>query len=502
MGWIIFIVATVLWHIGVYGLFKKAGITPWKAFIPFYNTWCMVEKTNTKKFWFWLQFIPIAGQFITIWILIIFVMHFGQFTFLQHAALVFLPFIYLPYVGFSKDVRWGGSDVMKRYKKSAAREWVDAAVFAVVAATLIRTFIFEAYTIPTESMEKTLLINDFLFVSKMSYGPRLPTTPLSFPFVHNTMPGMPTTPSYLKWVQLPYKRLPGYTDIKRNDVVVFNVPVGDTIINLPDYGSKNLYYDVLRTQFNGNRDALNANFPVIVHPFDKTDNYIKRCVGMPGDVIQVEHGKLFVNKQPAYVSPSSQIDYAVETDGTIFSYEFLKDSLDIDVNNTDEIQADTSRRMYVMNLTPEKADIVRKRPNVRNVSIYELNEMDFGQTFPFDTADFPWTRDNYGPLQIPKKGQAISLSPKNIAIYSRVITTYEHNTLEENNGSYVINGKPSSTYTFKYNYYWMMGDNRHRSQDSRFWGFVPETNIVGKASLIWFSWNNGPRWDRLFKSIK
>lgn len=502
MGWIIFIVATILWHIGVYGLFKKAGIAPWKAFVPFYNTWCMVEITGIKKVWFWLQFVPILGQFITIWILIIFIMHFGQFTLLQHAALVFVPFIYLPYVGFSKDVRWGGKEVMKRYKKSSAREWVDAAVFAVVAATLIRTFIFEAYTIPTESMEKTLLINDFLFVSKWSYGARLPVTPLSFPFVHNTMPGMPTTPSYLKWVQLPYKRLPGYTAVQRNDVVVFNVPVGDTIINDLAHGSKDLYYDVLRREFNGNRDQLDATYPVIVHPFDKTDNYIKRCVGVPGDRIEIKHGVLYVNNQPAYVSPSSQIDYLIETNGTIFSYEFLKDSLGIDVDNTDQIQADTSKRMYIMNLTPGKADLVRKQPNVKNVSIYELNEMDFGQTFPFDTNDFPWTRDNYGPMQVPKAGATVTLSPKNIALYERIITTYEHNSFENKNGSYIINGKPTNTYTFKYNYYWMMGDNRHRSQDSRFWGFVPETHIVGKASLIWFSWDSGPRWSRIFRSIK
>jgi len=503
MGWIIFILATIGWHIGVYGMFKKAGIEPWKAFIPFYNTWLMVEKTGLKKTWFWLQFIPIAGQFITIWILIIFVMHFGQFNFLQHAALVFVPFVYLPYVGFSKDIRWGGEDVMKRYKKSAGREWIDAAVFAVVAATLIRTFIFEAYTIPTPSMEKTLLVNDFLFVSKMSYGARLPVTPLSFPFVHNTMPGSPTTVSYLKWVQLPYKRLPGYTPIKRNDVVVFNVPVGDTIINLPDYGSKNLYYDVLRkAPFNGNRDALNANFPIIVHPFDKTDNYIKRCTGMPGDVIEVKQGVLFVNNQPAYVSPSSQIDYLVETDGTILSTDFLQDSLGIDINNGDDIQADTSQHVYFMNLEPGKAAMLRKQPGVKSVTIYELNEQTRGETFPFDTENFPWTADNYGPLQIPKQGASVTLSPKNIAIYERVITTYEHNTLEYQNGSYVINGQPSNTYTFKYNYYWMMGDNRHRSQDSRFWGFVPETHIVGKASLIWFSWNNGPRWNRFFKNIQ
>ncbi len=442
-------------------------------------------------------------------------MHFGQFNFLQHAALVFLPFVYLPYVGFSKDIRWIGEDAMKRYKKSAAREWVDAAVFAVVAATLIRTFIFEAYTIPTESMEKTLLVNDFLFVSKMSYGPRLPATPLSFPFVHNTMPGMPTTPSYLKWIELPYKRLPGFTSVKRNDVVVFNVPVGDTIINLPNYGSAHLYYDALYDRdptvlqwqsgqkFNGNRDALFSYYEnqMLVHPYDKTDNYIKRCTGMPGDVIQVKHGVLYVNNQPAYISPSSQIDYLVETNGDIFSVDFLKDSLGVDINNTDEIQADTSRKMYIINLTPDKAAMLRKQPNVKNVSIFEINDQTFGDTFPFDTTNFKWTADNYGPLQIPKKDATITLTPQNFALYQRTITTYEHNTLEQTANSYVINGKPTNTYTFKQDYYWMMGDNRHRSQDSRFWGYVPETNIVGKASLIWFSWSDGPRWSRFFKSI-
>ena len=350
-------------------------------------------------------------------------------------------------------------------------------------------------------MEKTLLVNDFLFVSKMSYGARLPVTPISFPFVHNTMPGMPTTPSYLTWVQLPYKRLTGFTTIKRNDVVVFNVPVGDTVINLPDYGSKSLYYDNLRSQFNGNRDALLANYPIHVHPFDKTDNYIKRCVGLPGDILQVKGGQLYVNNQPGYISPSSQIDYRVET-STPFNDDFLKEKLGIDVTDAKgQIDVDPNdKNIYLINMTPGEAQLVKQQPNVKNISIYLLNIT--GQTFPFDDADFPWSPDNYGPFQIPKKGQSVTLSPKNLDLYERIITAYEHNTLQEKNGSYVINGKETNAYTFKYNYYWMMGDNRHRSQDSRFWGFVPETHIVGKASLIWFSWDKGPRWDRLFKSIK
>ena len=188
IGYLVFIIGAIGWHLGMYGMFKKAGIEGWKAFIPFYNTWCMVEKMQLKKFWFFLQFIPIAGQFITIWICIKFVEHFGRFSLAHHAAAVLVPFIYFPYLGFSSNERYAGIPVVANYKKSGTREWIDAAFFAIVAATIIRTFVFEAYTIPTPSMEKTLLVNDFLFVSKFSYGPRIPNTPLAMPFVHHTMP--------------------------------------------------------------------------------------------------------------------------------------------------------------------------------------------------------------------------------------------------------------------------------------------------------------------------
>lgn len=501
MGWILFIIGTLGWHIGMYGMFQKAGIEPWKALIPFYNTWCIVNKTNIRKVWFWLQFIPIAGQFITIWITIIFVMHFAKFSLLDHIATVLFPFIYFPYLGYSPAVKYAGHDVVKRYHKSAVREWIDAAVFAVVAATIIRTFVFEAYTIPTESMERTLLVNDFLFVNKMSYGPRIPQTPISFPFVHNIMPFSTTTPSYTKLVQIPYTRLPGFQPVKRNEVVVFNFPAGDTIINLPDFGSKNPYYDVLRTEFKGNREALAAEYPILVHPMDKTDNYIKRCIAVAGDTLLIKDGKVYIDGEPSPIPPASQTEYTVQTNGQPFSDEFLQTQLHINTDNDNgQIQAYPNRSdLFVINMTPAEAEIVKKQPNVKSVQFFYIN--DTGVTFPY-SPNYNWSVDNFGPVYIPAKGSTLTLTPANIDLYRRLIITYEGNKLEERDGKFFINGKQTNAYTCKWNYYWMMGDNRHKSQDSRYWGFVPETNIVGKASLIWFSWENGPRWNRLFKPIK
>ena len=501
MGWIIFILGTLGWHVGMFGMFKKAGITPWKAFIPFYNTWCIVEKTNIRKVWFWLQLIPIAGQFITIWITIIFVMHFGRFNLFHHTLTVFFPFIYFPYLGFSKDEKYAGHEVVKRYHKSGAREWVDAAVFAIVAATIIRTFIFEAYTIPTASMEKALLVNDFLFVNKMSYGARIPQTPISFPFVHNVMPFTTTTPSYTKLVQIPYTRLTGFGVVKRNDVVVFNFPLGDTIINLPDFGSKQPYYDVLRANYQGNRDALMAEYPIHVHPMDKTDNYIKRCIAIGGDTIMIRDGQVYINNQLTNLPVASQTEYIVETNGQAFTEGFLSQELNIDEEEPgDAIYVYQGKaNSYVINMSPDEVELIKKQPNFKAIDQVYINNP--GSVFPYDKTHL-WSLDNFGPLFIPKAGSTITLSPDNIEIYRRSISVYEHNDLQEINGKYIINGKETNTYTFKYNYYWMMGDNRHKSQDSRIWGFVPETHVVGKASLIWFSWQKGPRWNRLFKTIK
>ena len=439
MGYILLIIGVIGWHIGMYGMFKKAGIAPWKALVPFYNTWCIVEVTKTKKYWFWLQLIPIAGQFITIWLTIIFVMHFKKVSVPDHAATVLIPFLYFPYLGFSSDVKWHGHDTLRHYHKPVSREWIDAAVFAVVAATLIRSFIFEAYVIPTGSMEKTLLVNDFLFVNKMSYGARIPQTPLSFPFVHNFMPFSKTSPSYIKEVQIPYKRLPAISSIRRNDVVVFNFPAGDTIINDEEHGSLVPYYDVLRNEFNGNREALKDRYPVLVHPMDKTDNYIKRCVGVPGDLLEVKSGILYINGQPGFQSPTSQTEYLVQTDGSPINSEFLLSELGIDVDNTkDQIRFSSGQSdVFVINMTPAEAAKVKALSTVKSVALYSDNMV--GQTFPNNEVLYPWTVDNFGPLRIPKKGDKVELTPANIDIYRRLITTYEHNQLDEINGKYILN---------------------------------------------------------------
>jgi len=503
MGMILFILYWLGWHIGIYTMLIKAGVPAKKAIIPIYNTWEVVQLCKIPKFWFWIQLIPILGQFVTLWITILFVMHFKRVNLIQHTLTVFVPFLYLPYLGLDKKEKWYGDEALIHYHKPASREWVDAGVFAIVAATLIRTFLFEAYVIPTESMEKTLLVNDFLFVDKVTYGARIPQTPISFPFVHNTLPGAPTTPSYVKWIQLDYNRFPKLRDVNRNDVVVFNFPAGDTIINLPDFGSKIPYYDVLRSpQYNNDRAKLQADYPILVHPMDKTDNYIKRCVGIPGDLIEVKKSQLYVNGSTALVSPFMQTEYIVATDGRPLSEDFIKDSLGINVNEaTADFQiVEGQSNTFKLNLTAAAAASLKRLPNIKSVVLFE--DQNVGYTFPNDILHFPWTADNFGPIRIPKKGDQVQLNDSTIELYRRVIEGYEHQQLTTQNGQYFINGKIASTYTIQQNYYWMMGDNRHRSQDSRYWGFVPETHIVGRAALIWFSYSQSIRWNRLFNLIK
>ena len=508
---IVYLIGTLIVFLPSFGLaklFVKAGVPAWKPYVPFYNTWIMQELTQRPKHWVFWQFIPVVGWFISPGIFIEFAKVFGQFGLGQHTAASLLAPIYFPYLAYKKDPKFIGAEAVRKHKKASWREWVDAAIFAVIAATLIRTFVFEAYTIPTSSMEKTLLVRDFLFVSKLSYGPRIPNTPLSVPFVHNYLPFGSSRKSYTEIIKLPYIRWFA-SPVKRNDVVVFNFPEGDTVINRPDFQSANPYYDNIRelngTMSDARRQNIlsNPDYPIAVHPVDKTDNYIKRCVGIPGDMLKVVNGVLYVNNEPAFVSPTSATDYYFSTNKIIDEDDLKSAGISL---NQEEGSADfqpQSSNSYKINVTMPELEKLKTMPGVIASSINRvIDSSASGATFPWDTTYFKWTRDNYGPVTVPAKGLTIQLTPQNIDLYKRCISFYEHNKWEQKNGKVYINDQEATSYTFKMNYYWMMGDNRHKSQDSRYWGFVSEDRIVGKAWMIWFSWDGGPRWKRLFHIIK
>jgi signal peptidase I len=394
-------------------------------------------------------------------------------------------------------------DSKPKKKKPAWREWLDAAVFAVVAATIIRTFLVEAYTIPSESMEGTMLVNDYLFVSKMHYGARLPITPLAVPLVHNQMP-VTGGKSYTDAVQWKYRRLPGFSKVERNDVVVFNFPDGDTVIK-DDQGRilQDDYYTYARLF---PREQLLYN-GFEHRPVDKTDNYIKRCVGIPGDKVEVRSGKLYVNGQPSAVFPHIKYEYTVVTKGNVSLSDETMEAAQINSRPEKDIRPGAPGATFNLLLQDKYVDLVRKAPEVASITPYTQPAGSVGGplnwTFPQDTTNFKWNLDNFGPLEIPKKGQVLQLTPQNIAAYRRLISVYEGNQLEvHDDGKIIINGQPASTYTVKMDYYWLMGDNRHNSLDSRFWGFVPESHVVGKAWFVWLSYGEGGiRWSRLFRGI-
>jgi len=492
-------------------LFAKAGEQPWKAYVPFYNTWVMQGLAQRPKHWVFWQIIPVVGWFISPGIFIEFVKLFGKFGLGAHTAASLAGPVYFPYLAFKEDPKFIGPEAVKKHKKKGWREWVDAAVFAVVAATLIRTFVFEAYTIPSSSMEKTLLVRDFLFVSKMSYGPRIPNTPLSVPFVHNYLPFGSKRKSYSELIKIPYIRWFS-SPVKRNDAVVFNFPEGDTVINLPGFQSAQPYYDFIRepngTTSNAKRQEIlgNSQLPIAVHPADKTDNYIKRCVAVAGDSLKIINGILYINNEKAFVSPTAATYYFFNTTRILNDYDLEDAGISLNQNEDNPGANDfqqVSSSLYKANLTLEEVDKLKTINGVTVSSItMEVDTVPSGRLFPHDTTYFKWSVDNFGSLWVPKKNATIQLTPQNIALYRRCIEVYEKNEWAQKDNKVFLNGKEASTYTFKMDYYWMMGDNRHKSQDSRYWGFVPEDRIVGKAWMIWFSWDGGPRWKRLFRIVK
>lgn len=439
--------------------------------------------------------------------------------------LILLPFIIDIY--WTKFIPW---TFWKKSKNKAFRkvmEWVDAIVFALVAVYFINTFFFQNYQIPTSSLEKSLLVGDYLFVSKMSYGPRIPNTPLSFPLAQHTLPVV-NTKSYLDWPQWGYKRLKGFGDVKRYDIVVFNFPAGDTValkITNPDYYTLSYFY--------GGPEAIRRNpglyGKVVYRPVDRRENYVKRCVGLPGDTLQIIENQVYIDGKVLPNPKQMQLNYYVETNGTRFGE---KNWEELGISKDDQNMGDPSQMIngggvqmplmqylgftpnangsfnpiYNIPLTAEALEKVKKMSIVTKV----VPEPGFegGLTYPLGYNE-NWTRANYGPIWIPKKGAIIELNPDNVALYERCFKNYENNTFEEKNGKYFINGKEATSYTFEMNYYWMMGDNRDNSADSRAWGFVPEDHVVGSPLFVWLSidkdkslFNGGIRFNRLFMSAK
>jgi signal peptidase I len=365
----------------------------------------------------------------------------------------------------------------------------------VVAATLIRGFLFEAYAIPTGSMEKSLLIGDYIYVSKLDYGPRVPMTPVALPFVHHTIP-FANTKAYWEGINLNYRRLPAFSSIKRGDAVVFNFPAGDTVV-LETQETAN-YYELVRAM---GRTAVRTNpdFTIVERPIDKRENYIKRCQALAGDTITIVNAQVYVNGKPNENAAESQISFYVATDGSSLNPTALQD-MNIDAS-------EQAYGVYRLFMTYEQADLVKNWTNVRQVVPAIVAKGVYSpEVFPHH-PNYKWNQDNFGPLVVPARNMTLKIDTTNLTLYRRIIEVYESNKLAVLGKEIFINGKKADSYTFKMNYYWLMGDNRHNSLDSRFWGFVPEDHIVGKAKFVWMSFDDKApllskvRWERVFKWI-
>lgn len=440
-------------------------------------------------------------------------------------GLVVVPFIFDAYI--SKKIPWTWWKKSTNKTVLTVMGWVDAIVFALVAVYFVNLYFFQNYVIPSSSLEKSLLVGDYLFVSKMSYGARIPQTPLHMPLTQHTLPVF-NCKSYLEWPKWDYKRVAGLGEVQLNDIVVFNFPAGDTVatgnpaediyrmsyaigkqLSQPiDLANLNLeqqrdvydyYYAVGRKYIDENPQLYGE---VITRPVDRRENYVKRCVGMPGQTLEIKNRIIYLdgkaNKEPDNV----QYRYLVHTKG------MLPEDLchELGISQEDLMAYYTEESVYNMPLTEKaKAALLARKDLV--TAIENVPDDDAGGLYP-DNKLTGWTVDNYGPIWIPKKGATIDLTLDNLPMYERPIKNYEGNSLEVKDGKIYINGQETTKYTFKMDYYWMMGDNRHNSADSRFWGFVPEDHIVGKPIFIWLSlnqdrgWFDGKiRWNRLFKFV-
>ncbi len=508
------IIGYLIFSAGMYFVFPKAGVDAWKGLVPGLNLYEMAGIVGRKKTHAWWMLFPIVNIFIFSALVIDLARSFGRHSFLHHfLAVVFAPF-YSLWLGLDPKNKYNGPILTQEkeyfdklheaqekkdnktisklsannpYKKSPIREWVESIIFAVFAAAFIRMFLIEAYMIPTSSMEGSLKVGDFLFVSKAHYGIRLPQTFVMIPLLHNRIPFI-NTESYIRNPHFGYKRLPKLQEIKRFEPFVFNWPVGDSVYLSP---TRSWTADQYRREEYVRSDVRGSD--LITRPVDKKDHYIKRCVALPGDSLKIVNRQLYINNEAAPNATHQQFMYRILSPNGQVNQRKLDQ---IGVNLTDSYP---QQSIYFLDSTQ-----VEKVRAMDTSLILQVMPQQPRSIFPYDTPmSLTWTVDNYGPIYIPKAGATTNLTAENLPLYNRIIAVYEGNKLEVKDGKIFINGSETSTYTFKQNYYWAMGDNRHNSEDSRAWGYVPEDHIVGKPLFIWFSTKNGKiangiNWNRLF----
>jgi signal peptidase I len=530
MGNIIFLVLIILSFVGLSKLFVKTNIAAWKAFVPIYNFYELSKLLN--KPWWWCLIMIVPGVNILMY---------GVYGFNVSRAFnkpanndlilaSILPYIAFLKLGFDDSAKFVGLSKFELEPSKFVKNWLDPIIFAIIAASIFRGFFIEAFTIPTSSLEKSLMVGDFLFVNKFAYGAKIPQTPISFPLAHHTLPLTTSTKSYLEWIKLPYYRLPGFGTVKNNDIVVFNYPDGDSVLlNMQDMSYYNYkryvekfkkeddikynikqpdsYYKTFAIEHvsnpnNPNMFTGNPVGKVIARPVDKRDNYVKRCVGIAGDKFEIKEGEIFISDTKQEMPKNAQHNYLVKCSFRVFG-DYIKlpsgrpslsnlallDKYDIYATEVMVAAESKDSIIYRLNMPRHVAEEIKKIPNVISVTreIEPKGKYEFS-IFPHSPT-YPWNNDNFGPLLIPKKGQTVKIDTSNICIYQKIIDTYDDgiHKVTVNGNQVLYDGNPITSYTFKQDYYFMMGDNRHNSADSRSWGFVPFDHVVGSPFFVWLS---------------
>ena len=520
---IFFLVLQVIHFLGTWKLYIKAGYKAWEALVPIYNAYILTKIINRHWGWVILLFLPVIQVIMLPIIWVETIRSFGKNSNLDTFLVIVTLGFYIYYINYFEDVQHIKDRDLR--PRTVAGEWVSSILFAVVAATIVHTYVMQPYNIPTSSLEKTLLVGDFLFVSKFHYGARTPMTTVSFPMVHDTIPKVGVK-SYLSKPQYPYFRFPGFQKIKRSDIVVFSWPT-DTVNAFQGAGDGKYYYK----------------------PIDKKSNYVKRCVGIPGDELKIVDGRVIVNGKPLELPDRAKVQYSYKvttkkqnpiinlnylyekydiTDNIINPMGLfpLRQSVDNQYNAFAQIKIGDPRTLgrskfrskgnkyFVSALTEAEAKQYEKRSDIASVKrMIDSVGIAEAKIFPNDSKK-SWNKDQLGPIYIPEEGKTIELTADNISFYKRIIEVYEgseigtENKVSINGTQVLINGKPTKKYTFKQNYYWMMGDNRHNSEDSRYWGYVPENHIVGKPVFLFMSWDsnakgifNKIRWERMMTTV-